>query len=414
MIALMMPGRRPRLLLSLVGSLMIAVASATSAQAPVDVAGYGPPEWVRPGTRVTGWAAGAAVSTSGYQLIEDPDGSYEDPTTGKRYRKTDESGESVGGASGDGYYVIDVVAVEGDDVVVDYTLYGIDRTLGVLTPRPIRGWRQPGGTLDGVWVNPAFLETLRTGDVGGLLVLRGPYELNGTTYDTISIVNPTPGAYASATYDRASGLLIASTTRTAGQAGPVRLPGQDPPRAADALGVSRFVSTRSLDLPGIGSRVPAWVSTSSGLRYAGATVITNPFDPSIVVTWPTEATVSFPRVGDTWADYELRTLTTVGGAQTQGGRDGVTSGTGLFWWSPDALAEMAPGQVLDTDPVTGLQTTVGSQGSGPAGPTIDIETSMPGSFGRVTYDVGTGVMLRYLSQTQSDGTTIDLVLQGMP
>jgi hypothetical protein len=75
---------------------------------------------------------------------------------------------------------------------------------------------------------------------------------------------------------------------------------------------------------------------------------------------------------------------------------------------------MTPGQVLDTDPVTGLQTTVGLQANGPAGPTIDIETRLPGAFGRVTYDVGTGVLLRYQVQTQSDGTTIDLALQGMP
>jgi hypothetical protein len=265
-----------------------------------------------------------------------------------------------------------------------------------------------------VWVNPEYLATLRTGDIGGLLVLHGPYELNGTTYDTISVVNPTPGAYSSVTYDRASGVLVASTTRTSGSVAPVRLPGQDPPRAADALGISRFVSTRALALPGIGSSVPAWVASTGGLSYAGETVITNPFDTSIQVRWPTQASVTFPEVGDTWASFQLRTVTDASGVRTEGGRDGVTGGTGLFWWSPEALATMSPGQVLDTDPVTGLQSTVGLQGSGPVGPTLDIETRMPGSFGRVTYDVGTGVMLRYQSQTQSDGTTIDLSLQGMP
>jgi hypothetical protein len=230
---------------------------------------------------VTGYAAGAAASHSGYQLVEDPTGDSEDPTTGQRYRKTDETGESVGGASGDGYYVIDVLAVEGTDVVVDYTLYGIDRTMGTLTPHPISGWRQPGGALEGVWVNPEYLATLQTGDIGGLLVLHGPYELDGTTYGTISVVDPTPGAYSSVTYDRASGVLVASTTRTSGSVAPVRLPGQDPPRAADALGISRFVSTRTLGLPGIGSAVPAWVSSTPGLGYTGMTIITNPFDPSI-------------------------------------------------------------------------------------------------------------------------------------
>jgi len=119
-------------------------------------------------------------------------------------------------------------------------------------------------------------------------------------------------------------------------------------------------------------------------------------------------------VGDTWATYQLRTLTNVDGVQSPGGRDGATGGTGLFWWSPDALAAMTPGQVLDTDPVTGLALSVGARGSGPGGPTIDIESRLPGTTGRVTYDIGTGVLRRYQLQTQSDGTTIDLVLQGIP
>lgn len=409
-----MRAHRPARLLLALAFLAVAGPTSTTAQAPIDVAGYGPPEWVRPGTRITGYAAGAAVSGSDYQLIEDPQGNYEDPTTGKRYRKTDETGESVGGASGDGLYEIDVISVEGTDVVVSYTLYGIDRTLGVLSPQPIGGWRQQGGALDGVWANPAYLATLQTGDVGGLLVLQGPYELNGTTYDTVSIVNPTPGAYASYTYDRASGVLVASTTRTAGQASPVRLPGQDPPTAADALGINRFVSTRQLEVPGIGTPAPGWVASTPGLGYSGTTTITNPFDTSLVSRWPTEATVTFPQVGATWATYALRTVTDAGGTRIDGGRDGVSSGTGLFWWAPDALAAMTQGQVLDSDPVTGLQLTVAAVGDGPAGPTVDIETRMPGTAGRVTYDVGTGVLLRYQVQTQSNGTTIDLSLRAMP
>ena len=155
-------------------------------------------------------------------------------------------------------------------------------------------------------------------------------------------------------------------------------------------------------------------SRTPGLGYTGTTTITNPIDPSLVSRWPTEATVTFPQVGATWATYALRTLTSVDGVRSQGGRDGVTSGTGLFWWAPAALAAMTPGEVLDSDPVTGLQLTVGSAGSGPAGPTVDIESRMPGMAGRLTYDVGSGVLMRYQVETQSNGTSFDLSLQAMP
>jgi hypothetical protein len=45
---------------------------------------------------------------------------------------------------------------------------------------------------------------------------------------------------------------------------------------------------------------------------------------------------------------------------------------------------------------------------------MDIDTGMPGNAGRLTYDMGTGVLVRYQVQTQSTGTTIDLSLQSMP
>lgn len=406
-------------------SLLLAVIAAVApvvgrpgvahAQAPVDAAAYGPPDWVRPGTRITSYAAGAAVSQSGYQLIEDPTGPWEDPVTGKRYRKTDETGESVGGASGDGVSEIDVIAVDGNDVVLSYTLYGIDRGRNLLTVLPINGWRQGGGVVDGVWANPAFLATLRSGDFGGLLVLRGQYPLNGTTYDALSIVNPTPGAYASYTYDTVTGLLLASTTRTSGGVSPVRVPGQDPPQAADQLGISRFVSVRQLDVPGIGAPAPDWVGRTSGLDYAGSWTVTNPLDPSAGgFTWPMQGRVTFGQVGPTWASYQMRTTTDVNGIQNPGARDGVSSGTGLFWWAPDALASMTTGQVLDTDPTTGVRLSVGARGQGPGGPTVDIESQLPGTAGRTTFDVGTGVLLRFQLRTASDGSITDLALQRLP
>ncbi len=86
----------------------------------------------------------------------------------------------------------------------------------------------------------------------------------------------------------------------------------------------------------------------------------------------------------------------------------------LFWWAPRALFGLVPGQVLDRDPVTGLQLTAGSRRMGPGGPTMDIDTGMPGDAGRLAYDMGTGVLVRYQVQTQSTGATIDLSLQSMP
>ena len=98
------------------------------------------------GLRITFYSAAAAVAQSRYQLIEDPAGPWQDPVTGKHYRNTEDTGESVGGASGDGVSQVDVVAVEGNDVVLSMAMYGIDRATDTLAVLPIRqregaGWR---------------------------------------------------------------------------------------------------------------------------------------------------------------------------------------------------------------------------------------------------------------------------------
>ena len=92
----------------------------------------GPPSWVTAGTRISFYEAAASVAASTFAWVEDPNGTWEDPATGKHYRRTDESGEGMATASGDGVSQFDVMAVEPAGVVVTNTLYGIDHSTGNL------------------------------------------------------------------------------------------------------------------------------------------------------------------------------------------------------------------------------------------------------------------------------------------
>ena len=130
-----------------------ATAQGTGAGA-LDVGNTPPPTWVQPGARVTFYSAAAAVAQSRYQLIEDAGGPWLDPVTGKHYRSTEETGEGVGGASGDGVSQVDVVALEGNDVVLGMTMFGIDRANGTLAVLPGAGAKVPGGAVDGLWIAP--------------------------------------------------------------------------------------------------------------------------------------------------------------------------------------------------------------------------------------------------------------------
>ena len=92
------------------------------------VAGGGPPDWVTPGTRLTWYGAAASVQSSYYTYVEDPDGDWEDPVTGKRYRRTDE--DEMPTAAGHGVSQTDVLAIEGDDVILNTSLWAIDSRPG--------------------------------------------------------------------------------------------------------------------------------------------------------------------------------------------------------------------------------------------------------------------------------------------
>jgi hypothetical protein len=409
------------LLLALVAASMLAGGSGGNAAAQgyglgsLDVGTVPPPSWVQPGARVTFYSAAIAVTQSRCQLIEDPAGPWQDPVTGKHYRSTGDSGDSLSGASGDGVSQVDVVAVEGNDVVLSLTLFGIDRATGTLSVLPGAGTKVPGGAIDGLWIAPPRLAQLQTGSLGGLTVLHGDYPLNGTTYHAVSIVDPTPGACSSQTFDTATGVLLASTTNTAGATSPVQLPGQDATQGASQLTISRFVSIRQMTTPGIGSDAPAWVAGNSGLSYSGEYRWTNPVDPSSgSLSYPMTAQTTFTASGPAWATYGLRTQVQLPGGGTPGDSSGVSSGTGPYWWDPVALAGFSAGQVLDTDPVTTMTVSVKGVGQGLAGPVVTITSQIPGTTGLATYDVGTGVLVGQAIAVASSGVTVQLGLQQMP
>ena len=224
---------------------------------------------------------------------------------------------------------VDVVAVDGNNVVLSMALYGIDRATNSLVVLPSTGAKVPGGAVDGLWIAPQLLAQLQTGSLGGLLVLRGDYPLGGTTYTAVSIVNPTPGAYSSETFDTATGVLLASTTNTAGATSPVQLPGQGPTQGASQLTISRFVGIRQMATPGIGSAAPAWVALTPGLSYAGDYRWTNPVDPSSgSLSVPMSAHATFTASGPDLGDVRAADPGRAAGATTPSDASGVSAASG--------------------------------------------------------------------------------------
>lgn len=380
--------------------------------APPQSAG-GLPSWVQPGVRLSWYSAAASVAQSRYAWVEDPNGEWEVPSTGKRYRRTDESGEGVGGGSGDGISQIDIVAVEGSDVVLSSNIYTIDRTQNAQSfiLGPIVGAKVAGAAVDGAWMHPALLQQYLSQQTAGILVLRGPYPLNGRPYSAVSFVSNSGSAYTSYTYDAQTGILLSATTSTAGATSPIAAPGENPPVGNSQLTITRFLGMRQRNMPGTGSAVPAFAARGGTLQYGGTYFWTNPVDPSSgAFQYPMTYQVQLSPGGASWMSFRGQSVVQ-GFLGAQPEQTGVSAGNGGgYWYDPASLAGMQPGQVLDKDPLTGGQVVV----SGAQGNVIAIDDQIPGIGQRRQFDVRSGALVSFDLQTPASGISIHLDLQGSP
>jgi len=367
---------------------------------------------VQPGTRLTFYGAAASVAQSSYTYVEDENGDWKDPATGKRYRRTDQGDnpEDMPTAAGEAFTQTDVLAVEGTDVVVATTLYSIDLLARQYTLTPMVGSRQAGAVVDGAWVNPDALRQVLATGYGDLMVLHGPYALGGATYDAISFVAQASGAYQSSTYDLASGALLSTNSSTKGADSPVHGP-LDNPQGNNQLSFTRLAGVRQRSLPGSGAPPPGWVASTPQLTYGGTYTQANPADPG-AGTWvsPMQSTITFGEVGSTWAAFTSHSVIDVNGYQQPTDGAGVTGSTGLYWYDPAALAAMSPGDLLDEDPLTGARFSVEAVAPGASGTLVTLTTAMDGLTVRAGYDRASGVLLTLEIVQAVTGGTIQLKL----
>jgi hypothetical protein len=389
-------------------SVELPVSGGPKAEAGAAASTLGAPSWVKAGSRIIYYQAAASVAQSSFAWIEDPDGPWEDPKTGKHYRRTDESGEGMGDGGGDGLTIIDVLAVEGNDVVLGWNLYGIDRLGNQYVPGGGGGAKVNGAAIDGLWTNPKQFDTIEETAQNNILVLRGKYELNGVTYDAISFANTTPGAYSSYMYDLKTGLLLAATSNTTGP------PSSGGTRGNAYLTVTRFAGTRQRSVPGLTGKNPDWVARTTKMQYTGLYNFTNPADPSSAnYTFNMDNVVTLARGGKNWSPFSNVITVQAQWLQPIKG-NGITGSMGFYWIDPAALKNLKKNQQLDKDPVTGETMMVKSVGTQGGTRVVVLRDQIPGLVTEVTYDLNTGVLLGYSSNIAMSGITVQAQLKQRP
>lgn len=379
-------------------------ASPPTPTPPTATVASGPPPWVAPGVRITHHAATATIGSMSYELVEDPAGTWVDPTSGKRYREvfTSTPAPAGGTGSGEGLWTVDVVAVDGGDVVLARTHYLNDALNGVYVPGPTSGERVAASAVPTLWITPTELAAMASDGGGTRLVLDGPVTIGETSYEARSVVDPSATAYSFFAFDKASGVLLVSALRTSLGAG-------QPTQAS----TTELRGVRQRTTPGIGTAVPSWVSVGATLAYRGTQSFVNPMDPSApAFTSNVTLDVRFTDVGATWALYEATIRNESVGEPASS--LGAAGGAGPYWWDPQSLAAMQQGQVLDEDPLSGLTLSVGQPTSGPGGPVVAISSAMSGISAESWYDATTGVLLAQTVAVESSGLTTRIELQQMP
>jgi hypothetical protein len=352
-----------------------------------DAARIGAPDWVTPGTRIVWHVASASVAGSRYRYEEDPSGPYVQRSTGKHYRRIEESAdEPFGRGSGEGLLAVDVQSVGPDQVVTSASLYVLDRARGgALTYVPIGGGPEPSGALDAVWLHPAILEGLAAAGTGpGMDVYAGPYPLDGVDHDTIVLA----AGPQHLTFDRASGLLLVGTSGARETTLQVHLPGEDPATGRSMLTHQRLLGVRQRAMAGTGAPVPDWLRQGASLVYEGSYTL-------LGSAIPARLTLTAEAVGPDWARFHALHETAAYGITSTNEARAVSGGTGPFWYDPAALAGMQMGDVLDEDPILGTRTRVADAGEWQGGRHVVIVTEGPGMAVWFDHDVATGVAIGY-------------------
>ena len=348
------------------------------------------PDWVRSGTRLTYWSGAATIPADRALHYRDDQGDWYDQQ-GNKYRA-----DEISGRGGAGLTEVDIAAMQPDAVALAVRSLGYTNGHGPVVPL---GWAASVG-LPGVggdyWLSPAVLQRLKPSNRDGLLILPMPYPLNGQTYDAVRFHSTRNGNEAVWVFDRATGILLYSSTVTAGElSGGLTRDGK--PGTSRMLTCNIFKGVRKLNLPWMAYGATPLPEPAHRLRYQGTLTVTMPGSPTLPLPAASEMVVT--EQGPNWLRFAQ--TDTVGSVSTgmppnvkQFDRVSGPGQIGGLWLPPQGLAGLQANQTIDRDPISGAETTVVGTQTGPTGRQLVIIREAGQAFGNeYYYDLETGILL---------------------
>jgi hypothetical protein len=382
--------------LATIGAAGAAALPPRSAGADVQVPAAGNGSILQPGLRIVWFGEAASIPGSYTSLEPDPNGQWVNKSTGQRFNES-----AVPGGGGAGYTVSDIIAAGPTGFLIWDTSLLIHTDQG-----NVASFIDSYGVVAGptnvtdYWIAPANLAAMAETNTPSYRVLRGPYLLDGRNYRVVHIQVESNSGWTQETYDLDTGLLLVESTAAQGQAVLTRQPGNTVGTGAGSMELtfSRLSAMRRTNLPGPGESYPASLRNAHSLFYAGSrtSIIPGPPLPSFQVQTRYD-------IESNPGPYLTARLSTAGSPDTQ--ERLVPAGViGSFWMNPQYLSRLGANQMLDQDPVTGVQTISAGQRSGFA--YLMLQTGLARTT--MGYDLRNG-MLGYVEFRQQVGPATNII-----
>lgn len=346
------------------------------------------PDWVREGARLSYYSATASIPSAYERFIPDEEGDWVGVNSGKRYRR-----EELFGAAGHGVTQVDVLSVDTRAAVLKVNAWLYSSYTGPLVPiRHAASIGLPGG---GDWyIHPAALANLNDRRGGGVTVLRMPYKIGTMTYNAIRIQQEDERSSFVHIYDLSDGKLLAAFSSVSSADGKITT-------LAEAI----LIGVRQMNLPWLDQDLPSWVRAGTLLRYEG----TKSYE-AIRAGTSMSASVSIEvRIDDVTRrcyTYTQSVSMYVPGFPAQYSQEKLAGGIGEpggLAIPSASLASLRQGQVIDSDPVTGITTVVADVTKDDAGrDTVVIVSSNDAYSAELTYDVSRGLLVNFVETKRGE------------
>lgn len=313
------------------------------------------------------------------------------------------AGPGVQGTGGRGYIEIDVYYHDPQVCVAKLAMYTAGMMVNSLSRTATEVIIGEGGFCSTYWAPPGVLAEYTAPEGGIQRVERGPFELGGRSYNAIYIANEFENVRVTRVYDLASGILL-SEVEGFGERGYSTGENQQ----AAGSGVQNLVNVRQVSLPwSFADPLPANVQGLGTLTYKGDYTTSVPgvymWDSSLVS--PFDISVVVQQRNPTWQLAQSTMNMTFPGSnipQPPVVNKVIVNAVSGHYVPVEAFGRLSAGQVLDTDPITGIRWYVERNDAGG----LVIINEGPGMRASATYDPRTGLMVRSQLEQQSDGQNL--------